>query len=1309
MGWFEAHFRKPDRKVPCGTSVIKQALFVLLIAVISRPAASQVGPRSLLAGPIDESRLVTLHGSVHPLARPANDLGPVSDSYATGRMLLLLNRPPERKAALQQFLQDVHTPGSPSFHKWLSPPQFGQQFGPADTDLKAASEWLAAHGLQVMGASKGRQFIEFSGTAGGLRAAFHTRIHRYLVNSQTHYANATEVRIPLALAALVRGVSPMNDFRAQPQLQVVGQGQIARGPRPKAPLWTAPNQYGTSSPYEFTVAPEDLATQYDLAPLYQAGIDGTGQTIAIINESNVDLSLVRNFQQLFGLNGTTPRVVIDGNDPGDLQGVDVEAYLDVEVSGAVAPKATVDLYIASAGDLIDPLALAAVRAVDDNQASVLSVSFGSCESGLGTAGNQFWESLWAQAAAQGQTVLVSSGDSGSACVSQYPAVNGLSSTAWNIAVGGTDFYYSDYASGGASASTLWNSANDAQLGSLKAPLTEQAWNDPFGFNLIPDSIARGESAGGGGGASNCATEDSQSNCVAGYPKPSWQAGAGVPADAVRDIPDVSLFASNGANLSAYAICAYAGDCALGSGASAEVTLVGGTSASAPAMAGIMALINQKYGRQGQADFVLYPLARQKPAAFHDITLGGNYYYPCGNPSGATDPNCALQWNGYYGTRLYPAGPGYDMATGLGSVDANVLVNNWNAISFTPTTTTLQFPSSSIVHGTQASITASVAAASGSGTPTGNVTVLANGAYPAGPSQTVIPLTNGTGATGFYLPGGEYQLTGSYSGDGTFAASTSQPVSLTVTPEPSNINFWMNNYSKTIAAGGSVPYNEPFQLNIEPTGVSVGPTVTQNGIATGTAVFALDSATAAVALNSVGVASWIPPLLSVGTHTASASYSGDPSFKASSSTPVTFTVSKGYPSVNMSILAPAAGARWILSPGGSLTATVTVGPLYGMSSSSSLAPFGAAPTGTVTVCLNSNFNVGGSPCTNPPYAITATLQSPSGIHSQYSSATVTFTNLATGNYMPQFTYSGDANWQAYGLFYIAYVNVQSYTPLPASTTTLTISPTSISGAQKALMTATVTGSGSSGTAPTGEVDFYDNGSFLAYSYLTAAKTGATSTTAFNIDSAELQNSGANQITAIFYGDKNYGPSTSNTATVTADQTGLGNFTLAPQASVVTVKSGSSETVGLNLAAVNNFSGTLSLTCTPSSSLFSCSVNPISTSLNGTATATVMIAATRPGVAASLGSARGRRQPGLLATGATLAFCFWFAIPLGKRRWMAIVFLLPLFSTLFLAGCGGSLKSTSSPPANGTPIGTYSIVVTGTANGIVHNAAITVAVQ
>jgi hypothetical protein len=1301
---------------------MRKLLFLILGSVLSSSVLARTPAIAPTAHATDNTSLVALKGSVHPLVKTGVDQGAVPDSFAAGRLLLLLNRPPKREAALRQFLRDAHTPGAAGYHQWLTPEQFGQQFGPSDAQIQIASDWLNAQGFSGVKASKSGQFIEFSGTAGQVRKAFHTEIHQYSVKGETHFANATEIRIPQAMAALVGGISQMNDFRAQPQVHLAGPARYARDTKKTTPLWTIPNPEGTPNPYAYTVTPQDFYTQYDLGPLYAAGVNGSGQTIGIINESNIDLSLVQAYQSLFGVAGTTPQVVIDGDDPGTLNNVDIEAYLDVEMSGAVAPKATVNLYIAQGGNLQDPLELAALRAVDDNQASVLSVSFGQCEVVLGNAGNQFWAGLWEQAAAQGQTVLVSAGDWGPECtLEEVNTVSGLASTPWNVAVGGTDFYYSDYATGGASATGLWNQTNSSNLGSLIASLPEQPWDDAYGLNVVTNGYQRGELGAGGGGVSNCATQNDTANrsspCTAGYAKPSWQSGPGVPADSARDLPDVSLFASNGANLSAYAICGAEEQCAAGSGANAVVYLVGGTSASAPAMAGIMALVNQKYGRQGQANYTLYPLAQQKPAAFHDITVGSNSEV-CGGV--ANPPICVLQWNGIYGTPQYPAGPGYDQASGLGSVDANVLVNNWNALTFKATATTMQLSSASIAHGSPVTIGTSVASESGSGTPTGDVAILTNSTLPSSQSQLFISLANGAGNSSVSdLPGGTYQLTAHYGGDGTYAASDSPPQTLTVTPEKCNLGFSVQESgSKLPPSGGTAPYGLPPTLVIQPTAVTAAAGAS-HGVATGTATFTLDSTTTTVALNASGVAAWTPPALSIGMHTASAGYSGDASYSApASASPITFSVAAGYVEMNGFLIGPYTYQlaldgetlpAFFMNPGSNLTLSVAV---LGESNTAQYP----APTGTVQICLSTYGGLFGECQVGLVTSQTEPLVTLNGASAPQSVAVATFSNLGPGpegSYFFNAVYSGDSLWGSASFVEISPIDIQTLPAYAPTTTTLAITPTSISGSQTATITGTVTGAGNPGTSPTGEIDFYDNDVLLTYCFWQPqyGVAGTTATCAFEVSSSWFNRNGANQLTAMYWGDGANGPSVSNVVSFTATQT-VGDFTLAPQSPQIVVQPGSTATVGLNLQSLTNSNGAVALTCTPSSTQFSCSVNPANPTLNGTATATLTINA----MAQTAELARPIRQ-GLsrwpLAAG---MLCFGFLFAGGRtRRKLGRGALLgcALCAAMLVSSCGGSSSTTTTtttttPPTGSSAPGAYSVLVTATANGIIHNAKIAVIV-
>jgi hypothetical protein len=1229
----------------------------------------------------------------------------VNESTPAERLLLVLNRPPEREAAFQQLLKDLYTPESASYHHWLTPEAIGQRFGPGDSDLDSVTGWLQASGFRVGRVSKARQFVEFSGTVGQVNAAFHTQIHEYQIDGALHVANATDLQIPEALRGIVAGLSPLHDFRPTPQFQTAGRGHYDASARRFVPEFNLPSSF---RPLLYGVVPADFYTQYDLNPLYSAGVTGAGVTVAIIDESNIDLSLVSGYDSVFGVKNNPVQVVLDGGDPG-ANASDVETYLDVELAGAVAPGATVNLYISAGSPYQDPLALAALRAVEDNHADILSVSWGAGEQELDTSGNQVWSALWEQAAAQGQTVLVATGDYGQIPDQNYlyrgslagPAVNGLASTPWNIAVGGTDFYYSDYATGAPSAATFWNATNDpVTKGSLKAPITEQVWNDAYGLD-----VQRGQNYAAGGGASNCAMVNPLTGgCASGYAKPAWQTGSGVPSDGARDIPDVSLFASNGANYSGWVICDSEGDCTPDTSGNFGFDVVGGTSGSTPAMAGIMALVVQKYGRQGQADTVLYPLAQQKPAAIHDITQGGNW-----DLCVQGDADCTSSGAGQNRSTVYSAAPGFDLASGWGSVDAANLVNNWNAITFQSTITSLQVTPTTVTHGLKVTLGTTVTPASGSGTPTGSVAILTTSSLPSSESQTAIALNGGGGSTTVNdLPGGTYELTARYGGDGIFAPSTSSPQMLTVSPEPSTLVLRVLGENNNPISNTS--YGIPVYLTAQIVGTSLL-AGQSDGAATGSVVFTLDGTATSIPLNASGIASWAMPGLSVGSHTASASYSGDASFQASSASQVSVSVSKGYPAQAINVLAPLSSPsnEWVVNPGGSISIATELGPSVGILSGG-VTPLGVVgPTGSVTICLNTT-NLTFPPCTNPPYAQTVALVSPSGIYSLYSEASATFTNLAPGEYFPQFAYSGDANWQTAGENDLNLVMVQaSGTSQTASATTLSVSPNSISGTQEAQLTTTVTGS--NGVAPTGWVYYYDNGAPLAQRYLYSSTGGASSTGSISLSPASVWNSGSNQIVAIYYGDSNYAPSTSNVVNLTVSQT-VGDFSIVPVVPQITVPGGSSGTVILNLNSVANFNGTLNLTCTPSSDKLACSVTPASATLKGASSATLTINASFTTTTATL-SHTPRQIRAWFGAGTALAFCLIVALPLRRPRWIRMTWLPILLAAFALVSCGGSGGSghdkSGQTQVDPTPAGTYTVLVAGTANGIVHNAVVYVVVH
>jgi trimeric autotransporter adhesin len=1238
---------------------------VLLCSVSA--LAQLAAPAVRIVNTIDESQLVTLTHTVHPLANARNDRGAAPDGMQLDRLQLVLQRSPAQEAALRQLITEIDTPGSPSYHQWLTPAQFGTQFGPSGQDISTIETWLGNHGFNVTKVNAGNGTLEFSGNVAQMREAFHTQIHKYVVHGETHYANANNPQIPAALAPVIGGFTSLNNFRIKSYAEKLGKA----GYNPtthQVSQWTWGN---TTNGVYFVLAPADFAVQYDLNPLYAQGINGNGQTIAIVNDSNINIDLVNQFRTLFGLQPNPPQIVIDGNDPGvdgtnDPDGPNYdssEAYLDVEWSGAVAPYANVDLVIAADTSLESGLILAAERAVYSNVAPVVSMSFGTCETDLGSE-NAFLSSLWEQAAAQGQTVTVSAGDSGSAGCddddSQYyavsgQAVNGFASTPFNVAVGGTDFYYSDYATGGASIANYWNTTATqlptASINPAKAPIQEQPWNDSqFGDNIYSIYTLSDDEqtsiAAGSGGASNAAICSSTYNVstgacsgtLSGYPKPAWQSGTGVPNDTLRDLPDVALFSANGNNETFYPICATDGDCqtsGLGANGIVQIYGVGGTSASAPAFAGIMALVNQRYGPQGQADTVLYPLAEQYSASFHDITVGSNSV-PCEisptvtpncitAPSGLnytiTDPTYGAAEEGQIGsgtTPEYNAGTGYDLASGLGSVDANQLVSNWGNVKLNSTTTTMtavpanSAPLNAIPHGT--SVTISGAVTSGIGMPSGDVALMASSTEPNQQGQTFFTLSNGsyTGSTST-LPGGTYDIWAQYGGDYTDGFSTSAKTQITVTPETPGMNFNLFNaaipeyFTPTSAPGNSVDYGTQLMLSAEvaPTGqltnlqscVISGTNCSSLNytMPTGTVTFK-DSSSAinTAVVNAEGDAEYNAPF-AVGAHSVTAVYNGDQSYNTYTSSAIPFTVIKDTPTFLYGFNTPASTSEIVTGEPTVFYAIVENGvqySTYANSNPTAIAPVPVLPpTGTVTltgfpsgVPTSANLTSGVDPTTGAQAGI-ATIELPS--------------TLAAGTYTVNFTYSGDSNYLGNtGSPVSTSIQVVSATGL-ASTTAATMTG-SISPNMTITITGTVTGV-SGHPAPTGGVYFFSSGNEIG-GIAIAPGTGDVSTFSAQLSSQVLYQ-GANFISIQYSGDANYAPSAFTLNSGNSIANPLSDFSLVPDSTIVAVNAGSNNTDTVNVTSVNGFTGAVSLTCAAVTPV-TCTITPNPTLTSGESTTSTL---------------------------------------------------------------------------------------------------------
>jgi len=953
-------------------------LLLVMVAVVVR--AQQAPVAQLVTAPVDDSQLTLLRGNRYPVAIPKYDRGVAPDSLPMERMLLVLKRSTAQETALHQLLDDQQNSASPNYHKWLTPQEFGKRFGIGDADLEAVTGWLLRHGFEVTNVAKGRTVIEFRGTAGQVREAFHTEIHKYAVAGKEHWANSADPQIPTALSQAVAGIWSLHNFEKKPDLVMSKERfHIVKGANGKPEATNGNGQHA--------LGPVDYATIYGIKPVYQASINGNNVNIAVVGRTDINGTDVSDFRSTFLLSGGSFTMVNNGPDPGNLGGgEEAEAILDSTWSGAVAPGANVILVVSATTDTTDGVDLSELYIVDNNLGDVMTESFSSCELALGATQLAGIGALAEQAAAQGISYTVSTGDTGSSgCddLSETVAVNpisanGLASTPFNVAVGGTLFNENGQ------DSKYWNPTPG--LNTALSYIPENVWNESCAASTCVSPNTPNIAAGGGGVSTF-------------FLKPSWQAGvANIPNDGARDLPDVSLSA---AGHDPYLLC-YELSCSQ----QGELFGISGTSASTPAFAGILALVNQKAGhRLGQPNYVLYRLAATEtlsqcnasntaglPAStciFNDVTAGTN-----------SVPNVG-------GSTLYASTTGYDRATGLGSVNVANLVNKWNTVTFNPTTTTLTLaPLTGITHGSAVNVNITVAKNGGTGgTPTGDVSLIAslNGG------------TNNVGVDGFtlasgsvasttnVLPGGaNYTVTAHYAGDTTYAPSDSAPVTVTVTPENSTTTasaLIFDSTGQSLIPFTTTTYGSFIYLRADVAGVS------GNGTPSGPLSF-LDSGNplGQYSLNSQGNAATPNGIfgLAPGGHAVRAQYSGDTSFQTSTSAAVNFSITPG-----------ATTSALQLSP----TANVTPATSVVLTANIGTNSAGLGPSGTVTF-LNGSTTLGSSSVVGTNGGVLS-----GGFFSLASGAALLSTTLPAGTASLTAQYGGDANYSG------------STTPV----STLTVSP------------------------------------------------------------------------------------------------------------------------------------------------------------------------------------------------------------------------------------------------------------------------------
>ena len=1231
-------------------------------------------------------------------------------------MILILRRSSDQDRALKQYLDDLQNPASPSFHKWLTPGQFGASFGISDNDLASVTSWIQTKGFKVEKVSLARNRVEFSGTFGQVQDAFHTSIHTFSIDGVRHFANATDPQIPSALAAVIAGVGPLNDFHARPALVHGPRGRYDPSTNRIAPELTLS---GGNNLYYLFVDPADAATIYD-TPNKQLNLaysgtsyDGAGISIGIVGVSDLTTADVANYRTAFlgESSGSVnlPTMIVDGNDPG-LNGAGTEALLDTEVAGGIAPKAKIFFYTSADTDISSGLMNALFRALDDNAVSILSMSFENCEAALGTSGNQLILEASEQAAAQGITLTVSSGDNGSAGCDNFDTqaqaslgfgVNGLASTPYMVAVGGTDF---DVLS--ASFPTYVNNTTSGTAPYYATALKyipENPWNDSTTVNTaytnnvpLKNSQGSGNIIAGGGGVSSV------------YTKPPFQSSLTL-QDGSRDLPDVSFLAGNGLYNAAWVLCSDSQtdgssqnyvDCQTTNGQFTDNTVfggIGGTSAAAPAFAGMLALVAQAHGsasdnyRLGQADNVLYQLAQSKySTTFHDVTAGNNSV-PC--TAGSAD--CGS--NGFL--TGYNAGQKYDLASGLGSVDVAALVSNWASVALSSTITTLSLDGSSTaysgIHG--ASITFNAGVTSSATSPTGNIAILdtaneTSGGTSSGPQnngQFVIPVINGVGSAVYNgLPGGSYTVEARYGGDASNAASTSSPFSVTISPEPSTTVLQVNAYDPSTGARlglANIPYGSEIIADAQIEGTAEG--LKTQGLATGTVTFSAGIPTLGTAVVGSENTASLPLFgtksvpLSAGSQTVVASYSGDASYGSSNSAGVTVTLTKaststaitGYPAtvtapqpwglgVNTTFLVPSAFGQ----PDSSPSFTVSV-------NGTTLGPF--LEGGDITYS--------GPAGTGNPVFVTSVAVGAQYLQQGQNVISVTYTGST--NYSSSSSASVNINYTVgVGSFALTNGGNISIAPGASGQSSLALTP---SGGFLGQVNFACSVSG----APAGVT--------CSASPITVTGTGATNTTLFvNTTSSTPAGSYSIPVTASDYGTGKITATTTVALTVApAAPLGLslsssGDISVFPGATT-------GNTSVITVAPVNGFTGGVNLSCSLTSSPGGASDSPTcsmpaSVNIAGStaATATLTVITTAP-TSASLERPLGKSL--FAGSGSILALIIFLGVPARRRALhvlLTLVAVLVLTSSMIACGGGGGSGGGGGGQSNpGTTPGSYTFTV------------------
>lgn len=1122
-------------------------------------------------------------------------------------MLLLLESSAAQKQALDAELANQQNPPSAEYHHWLTPSQFADTYANTASDIAAIASWLESEGFEVAPLPAGRGWIEFSGTVAQLEQAFQTRVSSVAESGGVRLVLADSISVPAPFGALVHGIASLDGVVAEPAITTT---QPVTGPT--AELLAVTSVRGAEA-----MTPQ-LAKQ--LLHLDALPTAGAGETIAIAARSNVQAQDVAAFRTAFGLPASPFRVAPDGADPGR-NSDEAEALMSASWAGAAAPGAQIVLVPAATTDATDGLDLSLAAIVDQALGHTMAVGFSACEASLSEAHQAFYAALYRQAAAEGMSVIAASGDSGaSAChaagsdaaVTSGYGVNALASTPWNTAVGAVAI--ADVASdSGASALAGWSPRNPT---------------DP--------------SYAGGGGKS------------ALYAVPVWQPlPASDPAETsgrhTRLLPDLALPTALDSRLNHGLVF-----CMSNAGSSPGCNAVrgGGSAAAAALFAGLAAIIVQKNGPQGNLAPTLYELSRH--AGVFDDVQQGNTRLACAPGS----PECDA--SGQIG---FDAAAGYDLATGLGSIDAQNLVNNWAkaAATGTGTTTVVLTVTPAAQNNTynpsaQITFSASVSSLTAGSTPTGTVTfsdATPSGAIPIGGSAVTLDSSGKASVTvNSGLPIGGNNVTAQYSGDANYAPNQSTP--------PFVVTISKSQTTPTISAPTTVAAGASFNATVT---ITAGTPPPGSLPPSGSVIMAVDGVQVATSTltTTAGVTSATFSLTAPttsGSHNLQTTYPGDANYNSSVAT-VAFTISK---SATVTTLTANPG---VLTPGTTETLTASVAPLNSSTTTYSITGTvafydGSVLLGTATILSNSATLSGLSLSTSAAHSLTA-------------------------------VYSGDATWGP------STSNALVLVPLLfADSVTLAVNPGTATPGQVVTMVATVTPAVAPATTteqnPTGNVIFYNGSTIVGTVALVAAPNHTATATLLN---ATLP--GGNDVLSAFYvGDSFYQPGTSNSITISVQDFAITPSPTNPPTNLTIVK-GSSGSASFSVTGLGGFNNQIQVVCAvPTQDDMTCQASPQQVVPPSTVTFTVQ-------TFAAGGQTTSENHPASLwprALGGTaLAALVFFIVPFGRnarllngrmRTFIVMVLLLTGFGT---AGIG--CNSVTAPVSGGTALGVATLKITGTA--------------